>query len=41
VIAEREQDVAWTVRLWRTRTSDEVASIVTEPVMKIFLSKTA
>ncbi len=38
VIAKCEQDVSWTVRLWRTRTSNQVASVVTEPVLEIFLS---
>ena len=38
VVAKCEQDVSGTVRLWRSRTSNQVASVVTEPVMKIFLS---
>ena len=38
VVAKCEQDVSRTVRLWRSRTSNQVASVVTEPVLKIFLS---
>lgn len=29
VITEREQDVSWTARLWRSRTADQVATVVT------------
>ena len=33
VVAQCEHDVARTVRLWRTRTSNQVTGVVTEPVL--------
>jgi hypothetical protein len=41
VIAQREQDVARTTRLWRSRTAHEVAAIVDDPVMQVLVAKSA
>ena len=41
VIAEGEQDVTGSARLWRPRTSDQVPAVVPEPVMQVLFAKTA
>jgi len=39
VIAQREQQVARTTRVWRTRTAHEVAGVVREPGVEVLLAQ--
>jgi len=41
VIAECEKNASGAVRLWRTRTADQMPSVVTQPVLEVLLTKSA
>ena len=38
VVAQREQQVARRIRLWRPRTPHEVAAVIADPVLEVLLA---